>query len=60
MDKRVRKVMYPQPKFDDIEAEFEGEKFKDVGPGLARAATEFVLSPFYTRSCEEAMQQPTA
>ena len=60
MDKRVRKVMYPQPKFDDIEAEFEGEKFQDPGPGLARQATEFVLSQFYTRSYEDAMDQPTA
>ena len=60
MDKRVRKVMYPQSKFDDIEAEFEDEKFKGPGPGLARQATEFVLSQFYTRSYEDAMDQPTA
>ena len=46
MDKRVRKVMYPQPKFDEVEEEYEGEKFKDPGPGLARQATDFVVESF--------------
>ena len=55
MDRRIRKVMYPNPTFDDVEEEFEGEKFKDPGPGLAREATSFVLSQFYTRSFDEAM-----
>ena len=52
--------MYPNPTFDDVEEEFEGEKFKDPGPGLAREATSFVLSQFYTRSFDEAMGQPSA
>ena len=52
--------MYPNPTFDDVEEEFEGEKFKDPGPGLAREATSFVLSQFDTRSFDEAMGQPSA
>ena len=61
MDKHVTKVVYPQPKFDENEAEYEGGKFKDPGPGLARQATDFVLSQFYTRSYGEAHpEQPTA
>ena len=58
MDKRIRKVMYANPTFDSIEKEYEEEGWKDPGPGLARAATEFVLSPFYTRSYDDAMKEP--
>ena len=32
----------------------------DPGPGLARQATEIVLSQFYTRSYDDVMSQPTA
>ena len=53
-------ILSGNPKFDDIEEEFEGERFKDPGPGMARQGTEFVLSPFYTRSHEDRMEQPTA
>ena len=60
MNKRVKKVMYTQPTFDSIEAEYEGESMADPGPGLARQATEFILSPFYTRSYDDVMSQPTA
>ena len=50
--------MFPQPTFDSIEQQYEGESMGDPGPGLARQATEFVLSPFYTRSYDEMMQEP--
>ena len=43
MDKRIRKTMYPNPTFDEIEEEYEGERFKDPGPGMAMQATEFVF-----------------
>ena len=42
MDKRVRDEFYPQPTFQDVEREFEEEKYKDPGPGLALQATNFV------------------
>jgi len=31
--------MYPQPTFDSIEEQYEGELMGDPGPGLARQAT---------------------
>ena len=52
--------MYAQPTFNSIEEEYEGEVMADPGPGLARQATEFILSPFYTRSYDDVMSQPTA
>ena len=58
--KQVRKVMYVQPTFDSIEQEYGEEQWKDPGPGLARQATEFVLSQLYTRSYDDVMEQPTA
>ena len=60
MNKRVRKVMYPQPRFESVENQYEEELMGDPGPGLARQATEFVLSPFYTRSFNDVMGKPTA
>ena len=60
MNKRVRKVMYAQPTFESIESQYEDELVGDPGPGLARQATEFILSPFYTRSYDDAMDKPTA
>ena len=57
MDKRVRKQFHVVPTFDEVEQEYNGEEFKDPGPGLARQATEFVLSPFYTREYDNTMQQ---
>ena len=60
MDKRIRKTFYVNPTFEDIERQFDEEAFLDPGPGLARAATAFVLSPFYTRAFDEAMQMPSA
>ena len=60
MDRRVRKQFHVEPTFDSIEDEFDKEQFKDPGPGLARQATEFVLSPFYTRSYDEPTQQRAA
>ena len=60
MDKMIRKQFYATPTFDVIEQEFDEESFRDPGPGLARQATEYVLSPFYTRAYDEAMQAPTA
>ena len=56
MDKRVRKQFHVEPTFDQVEQEYNEEEFKDPGPGLARQATEFVLSPFYTREYENVMQ----
>ena len=55
--RQVRKVMYVQPTFDSVEKQYEGELMGDPGPGLARQATEFVLSPFYTRNYDEVMQE---
>ena len=60
MDRRVRKQFVAQPTFDSIEEEIYEEQFQDPGPGLARQATEFVLSPFYTRDYDQVMQEPTA
>ena len=60
MNSRVRKQFHVAPTFDSVEEEFDEEKFRDPGPGLTRQATEFILSPFYTRSYDDAMQQPTA
>ena len=60
MDKRIRKTFYVNPTFEDIERQFDEEAYLDPGPGLARAATAFVLSPFYTRAYDEAMQKPSA
>ena len=60
MDKRIRKQFHVEPTFDSIEQEYDEELFQDPGPGLARQATEFVLSPFYTRSYDDVMEQPTA
>ena len=60
MDKRGRKDFYPQPTFQDVEREFEEEKYKDPGPGLARQATHFVLSQFYTWGFSDTMDEPTA
>ena len=60
MDRRIRKQFHVEPTFDAVEQEYDEEQFKDPGPGMARQATEFVLSPFYTRSYEDAMQQPSA
>ena len=47
--------MYTQPTFDSIEEQYEGESMADPGPGLARQATEIMLSTFYTRSYDEVM-----
>ena len=60
MNKRVRKVMYVQPTFESVEHRYEDELVGDPGPGLARQATEFILSPFCTRSFEDVMDKPTA
>ena len=60
MDRRIRKQFHVQPTFDDIEQEIYEEQWKDPGPGLARQATEFVLSPFYTRNYDQVMQEPSA
>ena len=60
MDKRIRKTFYVNPTLEDIERQFDEEAYLDPGPGLARAATAFVLSPFYTRAFDEAMQRPSA
>ena len=60
MDKLVRKTFYANPKFEDIEKQFNEEDFVDPGPGMARQATSFILSPFYTRAFDQAMQTPTA
>ena len=60
MDKRIRKTFYVNPTFEDIERQFDEEAYLDPGPGLARAATAFVLSPFYTKAFDEAMQMPSA
>ena len=57
MDKRVRKQFHVVPTFDEIEQQYNEEEFKDPGPGLARQATEFVLSPFYSREYDNTMQQ---
>ena len=55
--KRVRKVMFVQPTFDSIENQYDAELMADPGPGMVCQATEFVLSPFYTRPYDEAMQE---
>ena len=60
MNKRVRKVMFVQPTFQSIEHEYDDELMGDPGPGLARQATEFILSPFYTRNYDDEMGKPTA
>ena len=60
MNARARKVMYVQPTFESVENQYEDELMGDPGPGLARQATEFILSPFYTRSFDDVMSQPTA
>ena len=60
MNKRVRKVMYSQPTFESIENQYEDELMGDPGPGMARQATEFILSPFYTRMYDDEMGKPTA
>ena len=60
MDKRIRTTFYVNPTFEDIERQFDEELYADPGPGLAREATAFVLSPFYTRSYDDAMQVPSA
>ena len=60
MDKRVRKQVYVNPTFDDIERQFNEELFLDPGPGMSRQATSFILSPFYTRMYDDAMQKPSA
>ena len=56
MDRRIRKQFHVQPTFDDIEQEIYEEEWKDPGPGSARQATDFVLSQFYTRNYDQAMQ----
>ena len=48
---------FANPTFDSIEQEYDEEQFKDPGPGLVRQATEFVLSPFYTRNYDDVMQE---
>ena len=60
MSKRVREVMYVQPTFQSIENQYEDELMGDPGPGLARQATEFILSPFYIRNYDDEMGKPTA
>ena len=60
MNKRVRKVMHVQPTFESIENQYEDELMGDPGPGLARQATEFILSPFYTRTFDDVMDKPSA
>ena len=52
--------MYVQPTFDSVEKQYDDELVGDPGPGLARQATEFILSPFYTRSFDDVMDKPTA
>ena len=46
MARQLAKQFHVQPTFDSIEQEYDEEQFKDPGPGLARQATEFILSPF--------------
>ena len=60
MNRYIRKQFHVQPTFDDIEQEIYEEEWKDPGPGLARQATEFVLSQFYTRNYDQVMQEPSA
>ena len=60
MDRRIRKEFHAPPTFDSVEQEIYEEGWKDPGPGLARQATEFVLSPFYTRNYDQVMQEPSA
>ena len=60
MDKRARTVMYVQPTFDSVERQYQDEIIGDPRPGLARQASEFILSPFYTRSFEDVMGKPTS
>lgn len=52
--------MFVQPTFQSIENEYDDELMGDPGPGLARQATEFILSPFYTRNYDDEMGKPTA
>ena len=52
--------MYVQPTFDSVEKQYDDELVGDPGPGLARQATEFILSPFYTCSFDDVMDKPTA
>ena len=52
--------MHVQPTFNSVEQQYTDELVGDPGPGLARQATEFVQSQFYTRSFDEMMGQPTA
>ena len=60
MYRHIRKQFHVQQTFDDIEQDIYEEQWKDPGPGLARQATEFVLSQFYTRNYDQVMQEPSA
>ena len=60
MDRHIRRQFHVQPTFDAIEQEIYEEQWNDPGPGLARQATEFVLSQFYTRNYDQVMQEPSA
>ena len=53
--KNIRKVMFANPTFQEIEDEYENENELPgrPSPGLQRAATTFVLSPFYIRSYDD-------
>ena len=53
MVNKIRKVMYPNPTFQDIEDQYENEIPGKPSPGLQRLATQFVLSPFYIRSYDD-------
>ena len=55
----IRKVMYANPTFQDIEDQFENEIPGKPSPGLQRFATQFVLSPFYIRAYDDAFDKPT-
>ena len=59
MDQRVKKVMYAQPTFDSVEKQYEDELLGGPGPGMARQATEFVLSQVYTGSFDDVMSKPS-
>ena len=60
MNKRIRVQFYAEPTFEDVERQFDEEIYTDPGPGMTREATAFVLSPFYTRAFDQAMEKPSA
>ena len=59
MVNKIRKVMYANPTFQDIEDQYGNEIPGKPSPGLQRLATQFVLSPFYIRSYDDYFDKPT-